>query len=392
MSATELPTEWDAIVIGAGPAGALAARQLALRGRRTLLLDKKRFPRPKVCGACINARAVSALAAAGLADVLTGIECLPLDELNIVAEGRQASIQLPQGVAVGRAEFDQALANSAVEAGATFCDGVTAKVGSLSGDDCRKVGLSSIDGAQAELLARVVIAADGLQHASLHDDASFASEVAPDSLIGLGATVPAAGYELPAGIVRMVVGPRGYVGLVRLAGERLNMAAAVSAADLRRAGDPAALVAELLRSAGVAVSSATASAEWHGTGALTRTTQRVADQRLFVLGDATGYVEPFTGEGIAWALCSALLAAPLADACATGRRTAHDVQRRWEALHRDEVRRRQAWCRRIAWVLRTAWRRRLALAATWAMPWLARRVVGQISQRFDLRDMRLHER
>ena len=49
-----MTTDWDAIVIGAGPAGSVAARQLAIAGRRVLLLDKKRFPRRKVCAACFH--------------------------------------------------------------------------------------------------------------------------------------------------------------------------------------------------------------------------------------------------------------------------------------------------------------------------------------------------
>jgi len=49
---------WDAIVLGAGPAGALAARQLGASGARVLLVDRKAFPRWKVCGACLNGQAL----------------------------------------------------------------------------------------------------------------------------------------------------------------------------------------------------------------------------------------------------------------------------------------------------------------------------------------------
>src|SRR3954467_7857868 len=54
-------TTWDAIVIGAGPAGALAARQLARAGLQTLLIDAKHFPREKVCGGYLNSRAMNTL-------------------------------------------------------------------------------------------------------------------------------------------------------------------------------------------------------------------------------------------------------------------------------------------------------------------------------------------
>src|SRR5262245_23559213 len=46
---------WDVAVVGAGPAGSLAARELARRGASVLLVDRSPFPRPKVCGSCLNA-------------------------------------------------------------------------------------------------------------------------------------------------------------------------------------------------------------------------------------------------------------------------------------------------------------------------------------------------
>src|SRR4051812_5069596 len=52
---------WDLIVIGAGPAGAISAMLAARSGFATLLVDRKRFPRAKVCGGCLNASAVGIL-------------------------------------------------------------------------------------------------------------------------------------------------------------------------------------------------------------------------------------------------------------------------------------------------------------------------------------------
>src|ERR1700733_11058975 len=62
--------EWDVAVIGAGPTGALAARQLALRGLRTLLLDRSSFPREKVCGGCISCLGRRLLESVELAQLL----------------------------------------------------------------------------------------------------------------------------------------------------------------------------------------------------------------------------------------------------------------------------------------------------------------------------------
>jgi flavin-dependent dehydrogenase len=57
---------WDIDVIGAGPAGAVAARQLARHDFDVLLVDKLPFPRDKVCGCCVNAAALRVLRRAGL--------------------------------------------------------------------------------------------------------------------------------------------------------------------------------------------------------------------------------------------------------------------------------------------------------------------------------------
>ena len=56
---------WDVIVVGAGPAGSLTARELARLGRRVLLVDKASFPRPKVCGCCLSGSALAALSVGG---------------------------------------------------------------------------------------------------------------------------------------------------------------------------------------------------------------------------------------------------------------------------------------------------------------------------------------
>jgi flavin-dependent dehydrogenase len=371
---------WDAVVIGAGPAGALAARQLALGGRRVLLLDKKKFPRTKVCGACINARAMTALKVAGLEQLLCSLKGLELRQLEIIADGRRAHVMMPAGIAVGRAQLDLALTDAAVQAGCEFRDGTSAKVGVLR-DDLREVRLES-GGDRQMVAARVVLAADGLEHSSLSGNGAFSSDIAADSLIGLGATIPREGYPLAPGTIRMVAGGGGYVGIVELDGDRLNLAAAVAASEIRRCTSPGVLIAELLDRARVRRPDALASAQWHGTGALTRITRQVACERLFLIGDATGYVEPFTGEGIAWALSSALLVAPLAESCLAEKASPALLAQDWRRLHRNHIQRRQWWCRQVAWVLRTAWRRRAALAAATALPWLARRIAAQINEPF----------
>ena len=97
---------WDAIVVGAGPAGALAARQLAREGTEVLLLDRKAFPRWKVCGACVNQNALSVLKDVNLHDLVERLGAVPIEKFQLCVGSRHATLAIPGGVAVSRAQFD----------------------------------------------------------------------------------------------------------------------------------------------------------------------------------------------------------------------------------------------------------------------------------------------
>ncbi len=93
---------WPVIVVGAGPAGALAARELARRDRAVLLVDRAAFPRGKVCGCCLNARALATLAGVGLADLAARHGAVPLRQLLVAGRGCRAQLPLPGGAVLAR--------------------------------------------------------------------------------------------------------------------------------------------------------------------------------------------------------------------------------------------------------------------------------------------------
>ena len=70
-------SEWDVVVVGAGPAGSLVSTLLARQGLKTLLVEKRTFPRYKVCGACLNPLSLSLLSAANLSHVVA--DAVPID-------------------------------------------------------------------------------------------------------------------------------------------------------------------------------------------------------------------------------------------------------------------------------------------------------------------------
>lgn len=375
---------WDAVVVGAGPAGSLAARQLALGGRSVLLVDRAAFPRGKVCGCCLNGQALFALRAAGLPSLTARLGAWPLTEVRLAAGGRHARLPLPAGEAVSREALDAALVDEAVAAGATFWPATAAYVGEATAAH-RRVSLETAAGQAGprQVAARVVLAADGLSGQSLRALPEFAPRVAVDARVAAGAVLDFDASEVGAaeyrdGTIYLACGRGGYLGLVRLEDGRLDVAAAFDRAALRRAGQPAALAAEILRQARLPVPRDMEQAAWRGTPPLTRRRTKLAGERLFLLGDAAGYVEPFTGEGMAWAMTSALLAAPLAYAAIDG--WTDQLAHQWEATHRRAFGAARRRCRTIALALRSPALAALGVVALSFAPWLAGPVVRRLNR------------
>src|SRR5215210_596684 len=122
---------YDVLVVGAGPAGATAAYWLASRGRRVLVVEKKRFPREKTCGDGLTPRAVRQLHDMGLAERLEGFQ--RFDGLRSIAHGITLELAWPEhpefpsfGYVVRRRELDEMVADQAVKAGATVRYGAEA--------------------------------------------------------------------------------------------------------------------------------------------------------------------------------------------------------------------------------------------------------------------------
>lgn len=373
--ATASGTAWDVIVVGAGCAGALAAREVARRGRSVLLVDKASFPRWKVCGCSINARAQAALRSAGLGDLLGSNGAVPLDTFRVAAQGRVASLPLPGYVALSREVLDSALVRAAIESGANFLPQTQAQLDRVSAD-YRTVRLRQ--GAEEVIAsARLVLAADGLGGRLLRSTDTFESTVSEGSRIGAGAVSDNAPAYYAPGIIFMACGAGGYVGLVRVEGGRLDIGAAFDTAFVRESGGLPAAASRVLAEAGFPAIPQIGRIPWRGTPALTRTASLLSAHRALVLGDAAGYLEPFTGEGMSWAFTSAVAIADLASRAVD--RFDSSIQEEWARIYRRIVTRRQVPCRILAAALRrpSLVRRTIALVS-WA-PNLASPVVRHVN-------------
>lgn len=346
---------WDAVVIGAGPAGSMAARALAMHGRSVLLVDKACFPRDKVCGCCLSGAALDTLKQAGLASLISSLRALPLDTVEI-RSGTAHAVLPSRGLCVSRSRLDAALIREAIAQGAAFLPATTARVSE------RGVLLGvSVDPPAVQ--ATTILVSDGLCGTALVIDPP---QVEDRARIGLSTIIPGA---FPDGRVVLACDGHGYVGAVRLETGLLNIAAALDPAFLRARGSPGAAVSAILLRSGLDYPAELISARWHGTGALTRTRHTLFRPGLVVLGDAAGYVEPFTGEGIGWALASGQ---ECGDLVAQG--NAH----LWPALHRRLIGRRQRLCRAIAAILRRPRLARAAVRAAGLLPLAAHLPVSRV--------------
>jgi flavin-dependent dehydrogenase len=335
----------NATVIGAGPAGALAAALLAKRGVGVALLDKASFPRHKVCGCCLSPTAISALRAAGLDGLVERLGAVPLREMHLYNGSQRVVLEITDSFAVSRARFDNALVQAAVAAGAAFVPEVSATVRGC--ESYRRI--LDIDGIEAS--SKVVIAADGLAGTSLRGLRQFKPQIVADSKVGVGAVCsPRACDFYEPNVIYMFVGNGGYVGLVRLEDNSLDVAAALSSRVLRGCATPAEAVATMLRNARCPVPSDLFEVEWRGTVALSRRREHIAGERIFVVGDSASYVEPFTGEGIAWALLGALNVVPLAE---RGSLVWNPMlEEEWERTYYNQIRLRQRKTALVANILK----------------------------------------
>jgi len=259
---------------------------------------------------------------------------------------------MPEGLAVSRAAADTVLVQYAIEAGVRFCPNVRAVVEPTS-ENTRRVRLHSEcpgDLSPMGVEAGIVFAADGLGHSSLCELPEFEQQAVKDSHIGAGCTTTDFPASLQTGTIHMVIGRAGYVGLVIVESSVLNVAAALAPSLVRQEGSLANAVTAVLREGGFPAIPALADADWCGTPHLTRREPRVAAKRLFVLGDAAGYAEPFTGEGMTWAVMGACAVQPLAQRAL---RSWHPKMIwEWTAICRRMFGRRHLGCRALAGLLR----------------------------------------
>jgi geranylgeranyl reductase family protein len=284
---------FDVAIVGGGPAGSSCAVFCAVAGLRTLVLDREKFPREKVCGDCLNPSCWPVLERLEIAKRLRDLPHSRLDSVKFIAiDGRNVCVNLPSGVggeiSVKRSLFDDLLLRRAREVGADVHEEST--VIGLSRNERWNIETASGESFQAQIL----IGADGRNSTVAH-----LCNLLPRperERVALQAHVPRP-KDFDDQIILQFL-PEGYSGQAPVNETELNLCLV---------GTPPTISS--LRKWAERQFDLPANQPWRTITPLTRSPVPSAHKNLFFIGDAARVVEPFTGEGIYYGLRSGELAA-----------------------------------------------------------------------------------
>jgi geranylgeranyl reductase family protein len=313
-------SDYDAIIIGGGPAGSSAAISLSRSGARVLLLEEKRMPRGKLCGEFITPECFPTLERLGVMDrmLAAGAQKLARVSLNVASgESVQAPIarisdNADWAMSLSRARFDQILFDRATEAGAVCLEGVAVSGCVPQEGRTRRVeALSLKEGARVSFEAPTVIDASGRNSRLMVAKRERVAGRRGSRLYALKAH-----FDGVQGIddqVEMYFFPQGYGGLSLVEDGLVNLCFIVTERALKDAGgDPSTVVERTLmnnRLASERLRDAKVVGKWHGAGPLTFGRRRLTRDGVIAIGDASGMIDPFTGTGIQMALRTGEMAA-----------------------------------------------------------------------------------
>jgi geranylgeranyl reductase family protein len=319
-------TAADVVVVGAGPAGSATAALLAERGCRVVLLDRARFPRPKLCGEYLSPEGSRLLARLGVLPAVEAAGARPLRGMRLVAPDGTALVgDYPRegpwrgyrdhALAVSRLVLDPILVARAAELGATVREGV--RVVDLLVERGRVAGVRTAAG--EPLRARLVVGADGrtsvvARRLGLVRPHRWLDRLALMTYVRGVACDPERG--------EITVAPPAYAILNPVGDDLVNVSLVVPRADAaRHAGDLTGYfdraVAAIPRLA-ARLGPGRRVAPVRALGPLAYRVRPPSHDGVVLVGDALGFLDPFTGEGLYTALRSAELAAEVAGGALAG--------------------------------------------------------------------------
>jgi flavin-dependent dehydrogenase len=317
---------FDAIVIGAGPAGSSSAIVLAMAGWRVAIVEKQAFPRRKVCGECVSASNLPLLASLGIDQSLSAIAGPPLRQVALLCGEQMACSPLPAyadathrwGVAIGREQLDTLLLDQARHHGAeVFQPWRVCRVDGSPGTFCCRLRGNDA-GDERSLSASVLIDAHGsweplgvlpgtprARHRSsdlLAFKANFSGTRIERSLLPV--------LSFPGGYGGMVVGEQALATFAFCLRRDALAEARRQHPDLGPAQAAARWVMQHCSAAAAMLAGAEQHGKWLAAGPI-RPGIRIGQGlgAAFLVGNAAGEAHPIIGEGISIAIQSGMLAA-----------------------------------------------------------------------------------
>src|ERR1043166_6675045 len=284
----------DVAIIGGGPAGSACGAFCAAAGLRTVIVEREKFPREKVCGDCLNPACWPVLRRLELSERARALPHAKLEDVQFIAiNGRRVIVDLPVGdegeISIKRSIFDDLVLTRAHELGADVREqSIVTALSPIWGGNWK------IDIVRETFGARFLVGADG-RNSTIARLRNLLPRPERER-VALQAHIP-----LPRNFGNRVVLqllPEGYSGQAPVNESELNLCLV---------GRPPTISA--LRHWAEQHFGLEADQSWRTITPLTRAPIPVAHANLFFIGDAARGVEPFTGEGIFYALRSGELAA-----------------------------------------------------------------------------------
>lgn len=325
----------DVAIIGAGPAGSTLATLLAQRGVNVALYDRDAFPRDKLCGEFLSYDALPVLQPLGVLDAIDAAGAPHIDRCRVIGAKRTYEFALPKPArGVSRLFFDDLLMRTAAANGAHRFDGHT--VTALDAIEARViVGAWGRWGRFDQQLQRAF--ARDRSHRNFGFKRHYVAN-APASTIDLYSF--ARGYLGVNAVEGGITNICGLVHVSRLAGHKGRWDAFV---ETIRAEEPGL---EKLYASHVPAQEGFLSSE-----PVIFRARSAVEGGVFMIGDASGVIDPLTGNGMAMAIQSALLAAPMLLRLVESPALRPQIENEYRTTHRAFFAPRIAWSRSVAMLL-----------------------------------------